>query len=110
MGQIECERLDLQYEVMKVLFGRRDYFAPLKNPRKILDIGTGTGKWAMEMGSSTTILAGRMLTGRSKPVSRRRSMPLSQALHGHSIDDTQVTGTDLSPIQPEWYVQHHLPG
>lgn len=48
--QPESERLDLQYELLKVLFGMRDYFAPLHDPRKILDIGTGTGKWAIEMG------------------------------------------------------------
>jgi SAM-dependent methyltransferase len=27
-----------------------NYFAPLKNPQRILDIGTGTGQWAIEMG------------------------------------------------------------
>lgn len=26
------------------------YFAPLKDPKEILDIGTGTGIWAMEIG------------------------------------------------------------
>jgi metalloendopeptidase OMA1, mitochondrial len=38
---------------MKVLFGGKNYFAPLKNPRKILDVGTGTGKWCIEMGMGT---------------------------------------------------------
>lgn len=49
--QYENERLDLQYEILKVLFKGRNYFAPLKDPRRILDIGTGTGKWAIEMGN-----------------------------------------------------------
>ncbi|KAF4537576.1 Tam domain methyltransferase protein [Lasiodiplodia theobromae] len=66
----ESERLDLQYELLKVLFGMRDYFAPLHDPRKILDIGTGTGKWAIEMASQ--------------------------------FPNADITGTDLSPIQPEW--------
>ncbi|KAL1637258.1 hypothetical protein SLS58_009445 [Diplodia intermedia] len=66
----ESERLDLQYELLKVLFGMRDYFAPLHDPRKILDIGTGTGKWAIEMASE--------------------------------FPGADITGTDLSPIQPEW--------
>ncbi|KAF2144413.1 uncharacterized protein K452DRAFT_316415 [Aplosporella prunicola CBS 121167] len=66
----ENERLDLQFEILKVLFGMRNYFAPLKDPRKILDIGTGTGKWAIEM--------------------------------GNEFPDCEITGTDLSPIQPEW--------
>lgn len=43
--------MDLQYEILKVLFKGRNFFAPLKDPRKILDIGTGTGKWAIEMGT-----------------------------------------------------------
>ncbi|OCK86192.1 S-adenosyl-L-methionine-dependent methyltransferase [Lepidopterella palustris CBS 459.81] len=68
--QPESERLDLQYEIMKVLFRGRNFYAPLKNPKKILDIGTGTGKWAIEM--------------------------------GNQFPSCEVTGTDLSPIQPEW--------
>jgi ubiquinone/menaquinone biosynthesis C-methylase UbiE len=42
--------MDLQYEILKVLFKGRSFFAPLDDPRRILDIGTGTGKWAIEMG------------------------------------------------------------
>lgn len=49
--QPESERLDLQYEILKVLFGMRNHFAPLQDPKKILDIGTGTGKWAIEIGT-----------------------------------------------------------
>jgi hypothetical protein len=48
--QIENERLDLQYELLKVVYGGRHYFAPLQKPKKILDIGTGTGMWCLEMG------------------------------------------------------------
>ncbi|KAK5294399.1 hypothetical protein LTR16_001399, partial [Cryomyces antarcticus] len=47
--EIENDRLDLQYEILKMLFEGRAYFAPLKNPKKILDIGTGTGIWPIEM-------------------------------------------------------------
>ncbi|KAF1988303.1 putative TAM domain methyltransferase [Aulographum hederae CBS 113979] len=46
---LESERLDMQYYILKVLFGSRDIFAPLNNPKKILDVGTGTGKWAVEI-------------------------------------------------------------
>ncbi|KAF2641242.1 S-adenosyl-L-methionine-dependent methyltransferase [Massarina eburnea CBS 473.64] len=59
-----------QYEILKVLFKGCNFFAPLKDPRKILDIGTGSGKWAIEM--------------------------------GNYFPKAEVTGTDLSPIQPEW--------
>ena len=49
--QLENERMDLQYEIIKVLLKGRNFFAPIRDPRKILDIGTGTGKWAIEMGT-----------------------------------------------------------
>ncbi|KAF2752173.1 S-adenosyl-L-methionine-dependent methyltransferase [Sporormia fimetaria CBS 119925] len=70
--QPENDRLELQYEILKVLMRGKNYFAPLdeRNTRKILDIGTGTGKWAIEM--------------------------------GNKFPHAEITGTDLSPIQPEW--------
>lgn len=46
----ESDRLDLQYEALKMLHDNKIYFAPLKDPRRILDIGTGTGIWSIEMG------------------------------------------------------------
>lgn len=49
---IESDRLDLQYEALKMLHDDMIYFAPLKDPTRILDIGTGTGIWAIEMGES----------------------------------------------------------
>ncbi|KAF2814278.1 putative Trans-aconitate 2-methyltransferase [Mytilinidion resinicola] len=68
--QSEIERMDLLYEILKVLFKGKPHFAPLKHPRKVMDIGTGSGKWAIEM--------------------------------GHKYPNCEITGTDLSPIQPEW--------
>lgn len=47
---MECDRLDLQYQALKMLHEDRIYFAPLKDPKRILDIGTGTGVWPIEMG------------------------------------------------------------
>ncbi|KAG9242594.1 putative Trans-aconitate 2-methyltransferase [Calycina marina] len=46
----EIDRLDSQFEILRILFQGHNYFAPLANPQKILDIGTGTGQWAIEMG------------------------------------------------------------
>lgn len=43
--------MDTQYEILKVLFKFRNFFAPIENPQRILDIGTGTGKWAIDMGT-----------------------------------------------------------
>lgn len=56
--------MGLQFEILKVLFRGRNFFAPLKEPEKILDIGTGTGQWAIEMGkhaARTTKLRRAML-------------------------------------------------
>ncbi|KAG0652066.1 Secondary metabolism regulator LAE1 [Hyphodiscus hymeniophilus] len=39
-----------EYETLKAAFLNRNYFAPLSNPKRILDIGTGTGQWAIEIG------------------------------------------------------------
>ncbi|KAL8723084.1 MAG: hypothetical protein Q9225_000555 [Loekoesia sp. 1 TL-2023] len=65
----ELERIDIKHHVTMLLCGGKLHFAPLANPRRILDIGTGTGIWAIEM--------------------------------AEQYPDTQVIGTDLSPIQPQ---------
>jgi ubiquinone/menaquinone biosynthesis C-methylase UbiE len=46
--QREANRLDLQHHLFAKTFGNRLYFAPLNEPRNALDIGTGTGIWAIE--------------------------------------------------------------
>lgn len=49
----EQERLALQGPIIKRLFDDRLYFAPLSRsdpPQFILDIATGVGDWAVEMG------------------------------------------------------------
>ena len=45
----ESDRLDLLHKLYEVaLFGAL-HFSPLQDPRRILDLGTGTGIWAIEM-------------------------------------------------------------
>ncbi|KYK60315.1 methyltransferase domain-containing protein [Drechmeria coniospora] len=49
----EQERLELQGVALKKLFGDRLFFAPLSEatpPRTILDVATGVGDWAIQMG------------------------------------------------------------
>jgi ubiquinone/menaquinone biosynthesis C-methylase UbiE len=44
----EIDRLDLQYYAIKTVCGQH-YYASLENPRRVLDVGTGTGTWLKEM-------------------------------------------------------------
>ncbi|KAI1302007.1 hypothetical protein F5Y03DRAFT_214985 [Xylaria venustula] len=49
---LEIERLDWQYICLKRLFNGKNYFAPWSQehpPKRILDLATGSGMWAMEM-------------------------------------------------------------
>ncbi|KAL8908056.1 MAG: hypothetical protein Q9207_001035 [Kuettlingeria erythrocarpa] len=45
----ELERLDIKHHITQLLTGGNLHFAPLAKPNRILDIGTGTGIWAIEM-------------------------------------------------------------
>ena len=45
----EQERMNMQHRAGYLALGKRNFFAPLNNPRTILDLGTGTGVWAIEM-------------------------------------------------------------
>ncbi|KAK0707918.1 S-adenosyl-L-methionine-dependent methyltransferase [Lasiosphaeris hirsuta] len=46
----EQDREDMKHAMVVNLCNGRLHFAPLENPQKILDIGTGTGIWAIDMG------------------------------------------------------------
>lgn len=47
----ELDRLDMQHHMLKLVCDDRLFFSPLRKPKQILDIGTGSGIWAMEMGT-----------------------------------------------------------
>ncbi|KAJ4393126.1 hypothetical protein N0V93_002333 [Gnomoniopsis smithogilvyi] len=44
----EQDRLDLQHRWWKLLLSEKLYIAPIGEPTDVLDIGTGTGIWAMQ--------------------------------------------------------------
>ncbi len=49
----EKERLEFQHKLLKDVLHGRNYLAPFSKarpPKKVLDVGTGTGTWAIEMG------------------------------------------------------------
>ncbi len=51
--QNELDRLDLTHQMFRLVLNDRLHLAPIENgPIKILDIGTGTGIWAIEMGNA----------------------------------------------------------
>ncbi|KAL9031863.1 MAG: hypothetical protein Q9180_006768 [Flavoplaca navasiana] len=66
----ELDRIDLKHHITLLLAGGNLHLAPLSHPKRILDIGTGTGIWAIEM--------------------------------AEQYPQSQVIGTDLSPVQPSW--------
>ncbi|KAL9099677.1 MAG: hypothetical protein Q9163_004851, partial [Psora crenata] len=46
----ELDRIDLNHHIMMLLCNGYLHLAPLADPKRVLDIGTGTGIWAIEMG------------------------------------------------------------
>ena len=46
----EQDRLDIKYASLQLVFKDKVLFTPLENPQQILDIGTGTGIWAIDAG------------------------------------------------------------
>jgi ubiquinone/menaquinone biosynthesis C-methylase UbiE len=44
--------IDLQHQLFLITLEGKLHLAPLKDPQLVLDIGTGTGIWAVEYGIS----------------------------------------------------------
>ncbi|CAA9964486.1 S-adenosyl-L-methionine-dependent methyltransferase [Pyrenophora teres f. maculata] len=68
--ELAKEILDFAHHMYLLTLDQKLHLAPLQNPQTILDCGTGTGIWAIDMADQ--------------------------------YPSATVTGTDLSPIQPEW--------
>ncbi|KFY93219.1 hypothetical protein V500_03832 [Pseudogymnoascus sp. VKM F-4518 (FW-2643)] len=65
------DQLDIAHHLFLLTMGDRLFLAPIgDNPQNVLDVGTGTGIWAMDFADQ--------------------------------FPSAQVTGFDLSPIQPQW--------
>jgi len=51
--QDEKDRLDIMHKLFEVRLEGKLHMAPIgEDPQRILDIGTGTGIWAMDIGTS----------------------------------------------------------
>jgi SAM-dependent methyltransferase len=46
---LEMNRIDLSHTIYKAVFGNVNHLAPLKNPKRILDVGCGSAIWVKEM-------------------------------------------------------------
>lgn len=86
----ELDRLDMQHHMFKLINEGRLFFAPVENPQRILDIGTGSGIWPMEMGMLPPLLL--LMFSREHPFLR---IPLASI-----FPQAEIVGTDLSPVQP----------
>ncbi|KAK2761520.1 methyltransferase domain-containing protein [Colletotrichum kahawae] len=51
----EQEREDMKHHMIVALCDSKLHNAPIASPQKVLDIGTGTGIWAIEMGDEADI-------------------------------------------------------
>ena len=75
------------HHMLTMLLDGKLFLAPVgSNPQQVLDVGTGTGIWAMH--ALLPSFADRKLTFPSD--------------FGDEFPSATITGTDLSPIQPTW--------
>jgi hypothetical protein len=83
--------IDLQHHLWLLMLKNKLYLAPISNPQRVLDIGTGTGIWAIDFGINLFFVYYSI------------ALTHSVATQNPSAD---VLGTDLSPIQPPLFVKH----
>ncbi|KAL8885906.1 MAG: hypothetical protein Q9215_006302 [Flavoplaca cf. flavocitrina] len=50
-SRAELDRLDLTHQKLKILLDEKLLLCPVENPGRVLDVGTGTGIWAIEYGT-----------------------------------------------------------
>ncbi|KAJ5655054.1 hypothetical protein N7490_002057 [Penicillium lividum] len=79
----EQDRLDLSHHIYLMLSKGELCRAPIKNPKRVLDLGTGTGIWAMDFAEVAGTWYAVQYSGQ----------------FGTVLNDL---GIDLSPIQPSW--------
>lgn len=88
--EAEQERLDLQHEMFLFTFGRNLYNAPLEKDKlkEVLDLGTGTGIWAIDFADDfpNAQVIGTVRTSKSRNVLR---LQLELAV-GTYFDDTLI--------------------
>jgi len=89
--QREADRLDLQHHVLCLTYNSKLYFSPIEKPRNALDVGTGTGIWAIDMGMSS-----------SSPVQSDAYLLSTQPINTLSVK-SQVSTSVLGNRRCEYY-------
>ena len=105
---VENERLDIHHELMLAMLNGKLHLAPiLENIQKAIDLGTGTGIWAIDFGEFNWSVqwSTNYLPQNSRPIPLRGGKyTISPNPTSNLLKPMQVVGNDLSPIQPPLYV------
>lgn len=95
--------IDLQHHLFMLTFGTL-HIAPLPSSlHNVLDIGTGTGLWAIEFGMKELPAE---FQSQSIPPFHDQFLGEKLTVNFYTAQDypmAKVIGSDLSPIQPELY-------
>lgn len=94
----EVNRLDFQHYMMRSAL-RGNYAAPISSPESILDVGCGTGRWAIEMAQlfptaqviGVDVTAPAMETTTSEPLPPNYSFQPGNILEGLAFPDASFT-------------------
>ncbi|KAL1847931.1 hypothetical protein Plec18170_008344 [Paecilomyces lecythidis] len=93
--------MDMQHHLLKTIHGGRIFFAPIDDPARILDIGTGSGIWPIEMGTYNPSYGHIVCVCVEIFVNPFMFLDINQLRPSASIfPGAHITGTDLSPVQP----------
>jgi SAM-dependent methyltransferase len=50
--EAELDRVDIAYHAIRLSIGNKHFHAPIPSPSSVLDVGTGTGIWAIDVGDA----------------------------------------------------------
>lgn len=69
----ELNRLDIHHNLMLRLLNGHLHFAPIgAGPQRVLDIGTGTGNWAVDFGKTEAFFLSHLILTPGKRIYIRR--------------------------------------